>query len=434
MSANRTLKELYPDLNKNVKLVLLFSVLNSFGRGIWFGNVLSAYIYFLANESNAKLGLVSSASGLALTLVVFPAGYASDRYRRDRILWGAAAFGLIALIIAGFATDLIMIAIALVFWGITNGMARPALEAIFADSVETGARSQIYAIKHFCQQAGMAIGPFLNIFLFYYLGDVWDLGILRTVIFVGLVISGLSFIPLLAMNDDSSIGDDSEALIISDNGNDDSHSISQSKIPYLLITANIIVGMGAGMTVKFFPIFFLDVYDLSPVPVNALLGFVFIFTGLSSVTAQKFSLRQGRAKMIFIVQASATLCLFTLAFYPPLIIMVPIFLARGSLMNSAQPLSRSILMDHIPKSKRGRWNSIEAIAWGLFWNVSAVFGGYLIEAYSYRVCFLITASIYTIGTIPILIIIPLVAREKGAITERSILQKHDASPSVVTGE
>ncbi|MHA2169475.1 MAG: hypothetical protein ACXAB7_06230 [Candidatus Kariarchaeaceae archaeon] len=43
-------------MNYNVKMVFLFTFLQSFGRGIWMGSVLSAYIFFLADESHKLLG------------------------------------------------------------------------------------------------------------------------------------------------------------------------------------------------------------------------------------------------------------------------------------------------------------------------------------------------------------------------------------------
>ncbi|MHA1648453.1 MAG: hypothetical protein ACTSVL_12875, partial [Promethearchaeota archaeon] len=63
------------------------------------GNVLSSFIYLLAGSSSELLGLTSAASGVAMTLVVFPAGIFSDRLRRDYMLRLAAIFGIISLVI-----------------------------------------------------------------------------------------------------------------------------------------------------------------------------------------------------------------------------------------------------------------------------------------------------------------------------------------------
>jgi len=263
------------------------------------------------------------------------------------------------------------------------------------------------------------------------LGDVWEVSVLRSVMVVGLSISFVSLIAMIFFNDDMTLGDESEALTentiierradatVMEDQLEDSRIIHNQSglrnvntiIPVILVGSNVIIGFGAGMTIKFFPQFFKDIYSLQPIGVNLIYGFTAIATGLSALVAQKYSETRGRAFMIFTVQGVATFCLFLIALYPPLFILVLIFIVRGSLMNASQPLSRSILMDVVPKRHRGKWNSLEAIAWGLFWNVSAVLGGFLIGDSNYQLCFFVTTGLYVIGTLPILILIPLVKKE-----------------------
>ena len=400
-------------LNYNVKLVFAFSFLQSVGRGIWMGNILSSYIFLIANESNELLGLTSAITGVAMTITVLPAGYFSDRFPRARILKSASTVGFIGLICALFAIEIIMIFIALLFWGLFQGMNRPSLEAIFADSVESGNRSKIYAWNHLIRQFAMASGPFVNIVLFIFLGDIWEIQILKIVMIFGLLISMSSLVIMLRFDDKKSLGKASEHLdLVSTSDNNDISQVSLLIVIILLIS-NLIIGFGAGMTIKFFPIFFMKQYSLTPIPVQLIMGTTSIITGFASIYTQKSSLKRGRAEMIFVVQGIATVCLFVISFYPPLIILVPIFLARGSLMNASQPLSRSILMDVVPKRNRGKVNSLQALAWGMFWNFSAAIGGFLIGPNNnFRFCFIVTTSLYIIGTLLILIIIPLVSKEK----------------------
>ncbi|MHA1648159.1 MAG: MFS transporter, partial [Promethearchaeota archaeon] len=159
--------------------------------------------------------------------------------------------------------------------------------------------------------------------------------------------------------------------------------------------------------------FFMEIYGMSPIIVQIISGLTFIATGISGLVAQHFSKAKGRPQIIFIVQIISTLCLVIIATYPPFWLLIIVFIMRGSLMNASQPLSRSILMDIIPKKKRGKWNSMEALAWGLFWNFSAAVGGYLIgSANNFRRSFLVTAGVYVLGTLPILLLFRSVVTEK----------------------
>jgi MFS family permease len=409
-------------MNYNVRLVFGYSLFQSLGRGIWMGNILNNWIYLIANESNELLGLTSAITGLAMTITVLPAGFLTDKFPRRYILRIAALFGFIGLLVAIFANSLELIFLALLFWGLYQGINRPSVESVFADSVESGARSEVYAWVHLVRQFGMAIGPLINILLFLYLGDIWDLEILKAVMIFGILLSMISLAILFLFDDRKSLGDESERITESSQKNDSDKSSNITSVMKhstiiiaVLMTSNLIIGFGAGMTIKFFSVFFMVIYSLQPISVQLIMAGTSILTGLTSIGAQRLSLRNGRAMMIFAVQGIATLCLFIIATYPPLFLLVPLFLARGSLMNASQPLSRSILMDVVPKNHRGFVNAVQALAWGLFWNVSAALGGFLIgDANNFYLCFLITGGIYVVGTLPILLLIPLVSREKNA--------------------
>ncbi|MFW9924219.1 MAG: MFS transporter [Candidatus Thorarchaeota archaeon] len=447
---NGSFKEVIKSMNYNVKLTFAFYTSSSIGRGIWMGNVLSLFIILLMGDDlflgfggNEILGLTSAASGITMTLFVFPAGYLADKFRRDIILKSATSLGLAALVFVSlvgsnfltFELNIIFIFISMLLWGFFNALVRPSLEAIFADSVESGYRSKIYSWGHMIQQFSMALGPFLNIALFYIFGNEWTVKIMRSVMFVGLVISLASIIILFFFRDEKSLGEVSEAIrdevtevVVEASAKSRVLNLTSEKaakmIPFLLVASNVIIGIGAGMTIKFFPVFFKEIYVLNPVAIQVIMGFTSLLTGILGIIAQKFSLKQGRVQMIYWVQFIATACLVVLAIYPPLWVLVPIFIARGSFMNAAQPLSRSILMDIIPKKNRGRWNSVEAIAWGLFWNMSAVIGGFLVgDNNNFNLCFTITAFVYILGMIPIIIMMPMVGKEREALEKDNLLEE-----------
>jgi MFS family permease len=410
-------------MNKNVKLSFLFEALQSFGRGIWMGNIFSLYVVLFVENSkgafgftpNELLGITAGVSGIAMTVIVFPAGFMADKYPRQIMLRVAAFVGIIAMLVLAFAQSIFIILLAMLLWGAFQGLTRPAFEAILADSLISGNRSGIYAKLHFTRQFFMAIGPFMNVVLFLILGDKWDIGILKSVMLVGIFFSMISSCVLFFFRDDRSMGEESESLFHNQKleSSEESEKISKlaRRIPVLLVISNVLIGMGAGMTIKFFPVFFRSIYGMQPISVQLIMGLTFIFTGIFGILAQRFSLKKGRGEMIFTVQFLATLCLIAIGFYPVVILLLPLFILRGSLMNAAQPLSRSILMDVVPKKHRGKWNSVETIAWGLFWNASAVVGGFLIGDNNFQRCFFITAIIYLIGTIPVLMLIPLVHKE-----------------------
>jgi len=409
------------EINRNVRIFYMFTLIQSVGRGIWMGNILSLYIVILAEQGghfwsltpNELLGIASGITGIALMAVILPGGIAADKWSREGVLRIASAVGCVGLFFIIISQTIIHIMIGLFFWGLFQGLSRPAAETVLADSLPSGLRSAPYARVHMYMQFGMACGPFINLVLFLILGDAWELEVLKQVILVGTFFSFVSAALLLFLRDKHSMGEESEGLQAKLEASDLKDTSKAFRlIPLLLITSSFIIGTGAGMTVKFFPVFFRDIYHLKPIAAQLILGAGFIMTGLSAVAAQILSLRKGRPQIIILVQGIAIFCLVMIAFYPPLWLMVVLFVVRGSLMNSAGPLTRSIMMDYIPKTRRGFWNSLQTVAGGLFWNVSAALGGFLIGDDNFALCFHITAVIYAVGLIPALFLIPLVHRER----------------------
>ena len=215
-------KKLKSIVTNNVRLAFLFTIVQSFGRGIWMGNILSLYIVVLSTKSgsifglspNELLGVTSGVTGISMTALVFPSGHWADKFGRDKLLYIASFVGISAMLILGFSQGIISIFFAMLLWGAFQGLSRPAFESIFADSIPTGKRSGTYARLHLVQQVAMAVGPFMNVALFFYLGDKWDLDILRSVMYSGIFFSLLSAILLLFFRDSRSLGDESESLII----------------------------------------------------------------------------------------------------------------------------------------------------------------------------------------------------------------------------
>ncbi|MBN2659254.1 MAG: MFS transporter [Spirochaetales bacterium] len=408
--------------NPNLRIYNIFTLVQAFGRGIWMGNILSLYIILLSEENsgllgltpNELLGITSAITGIALIMTILPGGFAADKWSREKALILAALVGTGGLLFIGLSASLYHIMAGLFLWGVFQGLSQPSAESILANSLPSGERSKPYARIHMFQQFGLASGPVLNIILFFILGDKWELEILKKVMIVGLFISLASIVIMLLLKDRHEMGKRSEGILAEETDEKPIGGFSfrnRKAVPLILISSSFIIGTGAGMTVKFFPVFFRDIYGLKPIAVQIVLGLSFFITGLISVYTQKHSVRKGRPQMIILVQGLSIACLAGMAFYPPIWLLIPLFIARGALMNASQPLNRSIMMDFVPKSRRGFWNSLQTVAWGLFWNASAAIGGFLIGENNYALCFSITAIVYVIGTVPNFFLIPLVKKE-----------------------
>ncbi|MFX0114097.1 MAG: MFS transporter [Candidatus Hodarchaeota archaeon] len=388
------------DANRNIRATFVSTTFGAIGFGMLWLNILSIFILILANESTTMLGLVTMVAGLVSTIFIFPVGYIVDRWRRDVFIWIGALFQALAMGILVISTTIEMVLVAQLFAGAGWGVSGTAREALLADSLPSGTRSEIYARLFFLNMAFSAVGPALNIILFFILGDSWNLSILRMVIFVSFIFILISSIASLFMADRHALGKESESLAY--RPFDDSKERSSFGIPIILVASGLVIGFGAGMTVAFFPVFFKNEYGIKPVLMMSIYFLMNLATAFSATAGQRISRRLGLVETIFLLQMTAVYALAFIIQYPPLIILIPLFIARNALMNASAPLNRTIVMDRIAKRHRGKWNSLEQLAWGLFWNVSAAIGGFIIENYSFRVCFTITATLYMLAILPLL--------------------------------
>ncbi|KAG7399857.1 hypothetical protein PHYBOEH_007718 [Phytophthora boehmeriae] len=177
-------------------------------------------------------------------------------------------------------------------------------------------------------------------------------------------------------------------------------------VPYLLFVSDLIVSNGMGLVTAFFPLFFLQEYKLSPVRVQTLFALQPLGVALLSFLAQLASNSTGRMSIVVITRALGTVSLLLMAASREVTDQSVLFLAHGAFMQCTDPLRRSVLMDFVPKSHRARWNSLTGLT-AASWAGSAVLGGFIVESYGYRLCFLAAALVYICGLTIETVLIPL---------------------------
>jgi hypothetical protein len=465
-------------LNSNVQAVFLFVSMYYLAGSIFRGDLLSIFIYKIT-KSSEDVGDISGASGIATILLAFPIGYVSDWFRRDTMLRTASVFGVVTLVLTVYVIsqlkpgtkDLAIFYITFGLWGAFTVLCNPNLESIFADSVETGTRSALFSKKAATIQVASAAGPFLTIVYYAVLGEGlsggWKLPQLRIMLLLGTGVCLVSLLFLWLFNDDNSLGHESETkmgrragvekdiligdkrisliapskgeeLLLEANEPEDDDELEgdlpccfvpRHIVPYVIAIGDFGTAVGAGMTVKFFPLFFVDRYLLSPIALSIIYFVNRIMTAGTTMLAQKIAASKYSNRVAVMVGAKiiGTCCLYAMALYDPefqfIMVMAPLYMIRTSVMNGVTGLKRSILMDCVPKKSRAKWNSFESIT-RFTWSGSAALGGFLVQQYTYKFCFLVTAVIYTIATgIFCLLFAADVPREKNQVAEE---EKEDA--------
>ncbi|KAH7491433.1 uncharacterized protein KRP23_356 [Phytophthora ramorum] len=414
-------------------------------RSILFQQVVAGYVFVLT-ASNKPVGIVKGIQGISQLVFSLPGGYFADRIRRDTILKLSGAIGIVGAVITFVSVELTSINglyVAFGLWGLFAACQSPAMEALFADSIPPGKRSFPFMIKYNISNLAQMLGPFDDDRAKDYLVDKTQEEKEEEVLLEKMIAPSPLRTPKLVGNgnefdmvydysdeDDITVDDKSPptatentALLLLKGKTAKEMDLERQQrlqeveeeeegymahldakflcfrtkhVPYILFVSDFILSNGAGMTINFFPLFFKEEYGLTPIHVCALFMSQPLVVMILSFIAQRLSKPCGRMPIIAFTRAFSVACLFSMAYAQPMALQIALFLMRGGMMRCSQPLRRSILMDYVPKNLRARWNALEGLS-VFSWSGSAVLGGFLIDAYGYRMCFIITSFVYCVG-------------------------------------
>ena len=394
--------------------------------------MLATFIFLVKDEVEA-VGFLTAIMGIAQLITSFPSGVLADRHRRDSLLKVASGVGMMAIVAtigACYQQSYVFLAAALSIWGCFWGIANTSISALFADSIHDGDRSFYFTRRFILITVGNTVGPLVSLMLFACLGDEWTVHDCAIVMSIGQIVCFPAVILLCFFNDDDipqAPSTQSDPLIppIAETTEPDSDGETSTGvtpdpesrvcpfiaphrvIPVLVTTADLLSGLGSGMSIRYFPIFFVDSLHLSPIAVQVLYVVAPMFQASFMTLGQHLSKRIGRcAVSVYLKWIGICLMFGMIASYSlgaPRWLVCTFYILRTGSMNSTGALTRSVLMDNVPKEERGKWSALESV--NMFsWSGSACIGGILIGFVGILPLFAVTAAIQFFATLPLLVL------------------------------
>ncbi|CAD7941221.1 unnamed protein product [Amoebophrya sp. A25] len=196
---------------------------------------------------------------------------------------------------------------------------------------------------------------------------------------------------------------------------------AQKLVPFFCGISDFIVAVGAGMTVKFFNLFFIEDYKFTPLQICALQTAYPLTIALFTMFLAAVAKVCGRAQTSAVSFTINALCMILMSTLEDVRVLVVVFLLRGGMANGVNPLDRSILMDYTPSTQRGLWNAVQSFT-SITWSGSAFLGGYIADVKDYRQTFRYTGYVYLVGVaiyFPLVFLVPRKAPERCSEEPRS---------------
>jgi len=389
-------KKGWNDLSLNIKLFFLANVLFQIGGGM-FSVLYNLYIQGLGYE-DAMTGKVVGIQSLATALMFIPVGLLGDRTSRKKLLIIGAMFSGLAFIGRSiFDSEFSLLSLAVVsglFASIFQVLAIPFL----AESIPMKQRLRIFSYYSSLVLASQVLGSMgggMLADLFQTFG-MTRISSLQIVLAVGGVATFAAFIPLLFIVEATRTVKSKENLAttidqplktISKNLRSDYAMIGQFAL------VQLIIGIGSGLVIPYLNLYFTNRFSVSLSAVGLLISLGQIMTIVSMLIGPSLAAKVGSVKAVVCFQLLSLPFLLITGFTNLFAIAAVSFLFRQALMNAANPIQSTVLIDRVSDSSRGIANSVTQTAFMLGWAFMGPIQSYFVTTYGYYWGYAVTFSI-----------------------------------------
>ncbi|OLP95317.1 Argininosuccinate lyase 2 [Symbiodinium microadriaticum] len=396
----------------NARVMYAFSFILQLVHSLAQSQYLDEYILKVAerisSHGNLAVGTLYSIAGITKLLVALPIGCLVDWRpdRRTRLAWVAVALGcpVVGLaVVAILAERLWMLAVMQVAFVIFAEFASCLAMAIFADSLSAASsnlRTAAFANVQVFQNLGTAVGS--GAFSLFLLSqgpelqtDIWTGFRAKSALLTGF---GLLFPVMLSLL----------AFRRAPQSTDSEHTemkgervMQRAWVPYLVLLALFFFALATGMIFKFFPLFFINIYNMSCVQISVMQTFDPLLKAGFTYAVGACAQHVGRAQAASLCIAGIIGCLLGMSYLcsgsgTDVWSLVALVMFRGSLGHASFPLIWSILMEHAPASQLGRWSSTSAVL-NVSWSGSAAISGALLDQHGYAYTFQVAAVLFAVA-------------------------------------
>jgi len=338
------------------------------------------------------IGFFLSVSMFATAGIAILAGMLTDRASRKKIILGANYVGFIVLVVQYTTLNPVGLILSQVFLGLSTAFREVAWFPYVTDLSTDRERVHLFGfaggVSLFGVLAGNLIGGYMpqvfagllgiesgTPFVFPYRYTLW----------LSLIPSVLAIVLVTQMSTDTPSSTTSRLAL--------KHVKNWGFISKYASTVAT-VGLGAGMIVIFFNLFFTHEFPVD----SGLLGLIFgintIILSSGNFLAPALADRIGKVRTVVLTEALSIPFLLTLSWADTLQFAVLGYVARNVLMNMAGPVSNAFFMEGLTKEERATAVGVVRSADSLVRAIAANIGGWLLALGLYRIPYLLVSGLY----------------------------------------
>ncbi|UCF07427.1 MAG: MFS transporter [Thermoplasmata archaeon] len=387
----------FKGFEKDAKRLVWVSVVAAISDAfVWF--LLTLYLDSLG-YSEVELGSVIFAMSISSTLPLLLFGYISDRFGRRRMIFLGVILRVVGLGVLAGADSLTDFYLGASVWGLGHATYVPAFMGFLSEKVEEQRRKFLFGFQMFGSMIASASTVLVAGMLPDFLSSSynWSLHESYSVIFlISLWFCLLQLFPLMLTRDTPSA--ESRFRIKSRSNEKKSLPPVPRGTLLMLCIPMALLGLGAGLVIPFFQVYFRWRFDTSIQDIGILFSLTqFLWAG-AYLLMPNVAERRGSVSAITTVHAGAIVALVAIPISPNFYFVAVAYITRMVLMNSTWPIFQSYSLSQVPKEHRSLTLSATDFSFNVMKAITPLAGGFLF-AQSLELPFFITALLYTIATI-----------------------------------
>jgi MFS family permease len=354
----RTMFDSYRGIPKEAKYLIYATLLPSVAYGMLYTD-LAYFLTTIQGLSDFTMGLIVAIMGISMVVAGIPLGMIADRYGRKKVLVAGNIVASASLPIFALTADPMILMIAAILEGISEGAASAATGALLADKCDTKIRNGAFALSAFAGSTAFAVGSAAIFFVEIFSGLGFDQKESHVILFIILaVLSGAATLIMLKITESRAVKSTKTSI-----GELLPKKSGRVLSKYVLTGATI--AFGAGLVVPLMTRWFDLRYGVPDTTSGLLLGWSSFVIGLATLGAPYLAKRFGLVRAVVATQAISTVFMLATPLSPSFVVAGLVYTVRAFLMNMSSPLEQSMIMGLVEESERGAASGISSAFWRL---------------------------------------------------------------------
>jgi len=378
---------------RDAKLYITISFLGAFSWGIS-GVIFNLYLRD-AGFPEDFIGFFLSVSMFATAGIAFVAGLFTDRSSRKKIILVANIIAFLVLVVQYTTLNPMGLIFSQIFLGLSSAFREVAWSPYVTEISSNRERAHLFGVGSGISLLGVFAGNLIGGSMPHVFSDI--LGIASTdplvvpyrfTLWLSLIPSILAILLITQMTTDTPSSKTARLAL---------RNVRNWGFIGKYTSSIATVGLGAGMIVMFFNLFFTHEFPID----SGLLGLIFgvntIILSAGNFLAPWLADRIGKVRTVVLTEALSIPFLLTLSWANALELAVLGYVARNVLMNMAGPVSNAFFMEGLTKEERATAVGVVRSADSFVRAIAANIGGWLLALGLYRLPYLLVSGLYVLG-------------------------------------